>query len=277
MYPVPENQLTEGPNSGGASTESSNSAESTTNAGAQSPETTTATTNSGQQPAGSHGNCEREGYMADPTDCHKFIRCVDDGNGGFHHYDFTCGDGTAWDDTIMACNHEHMVPNCGSSQQTNGNDQFTTESTSTTESAVYTTTLSSTTAQTMTSFSSTNSQTTSFATTTNPITSTLIMSSSTNPSYTTTDPSVATQTTMIDSTTETSISGEDRCTDEGFFANSNDCHKFYRCVGDEKGGYRKFVFDCGPGTAWDQNLQTCNYEYQVESCRGSGKSKDICK
>jgi hypothetical protein len=55
--------------------------------------------------------------------------------------------------------------------------------------------------------------------------------------------------------------------DEGFKPDSKNCTKFYRCVSKEKGGYIRFEFTCGPGTAWDQNLQTCNYDYQVESCK----------
>lgn len=60
-------------------------------------------------------------------------------------------------------------------------------------------------------------------------------------------------------------SGKSECTEEGFFPNPDDCRKFYRCVQGQS-GYQKFEFQCGPGTAWDQAIQTCNHIGQVTSC-----------
>jgi collagen type IV alpha len=68
------------------------------------------------------------------------------------------------------------------------------------------------------------------------------------------------------STTESLISDTDRCEREGFMANTENCKKYYRCVSSGNGTYIRFEFMCGEGTAWDQQLLTCNYEYQVESC-----------
>lgn len=59
--------------------------------------------------------------------------------------------------------------------------------------------------------------------------------------------------------------GGDQCEGEGFYEDPTDCRKFIRCVGGSN-TYRKFNFDCGPGTAWDQSLLTCNYIDQVASC-----------
>lgn len=42
-------------------------------------------------------------------------------------------------------------------------------------------------------------------------------------------------------------------------ADSSNCKKFYRCVSNGKGGYTKYDFDCPEGTAWSQELETCDY------------------
>lgn len=51
----------------------------------------------------------------------------------------------------------------------------------------------------------------------------------------------------------------DKCEKEGFMADSSNCKKFYRCVSNGKGGYTKYDFDCPEGTAWSQELETCDY------------------
>lgn len=42
-------------------------------------------------------------------------------------------------------------------------------------------------------------------------------------------------------------------------ADSGNCKKFYRCVNNGNGGYTKYDFDCPEGTAWSQELETCDY------------------
>ncbi|XP_023288800.1 uncharacterized protein LOC105697195, partial [Orussus abietinus] len=64
------------------------------------------------------------------------------------------------------------------------------------------------------------------------------------------------------------------CTSEGFHPNPEDCRKFYRCV-KENSGFRKVEFSCGPGTAWDQNLQTCDYIKQVSSCKQGNNDSEV--
>lgn len=51
-------------------------------------------------------------------------------------------------------------------------------------------------------------------------------------------------------------------------ADENDCHKFHRCVSNGKGGFTRYDFECGNGTAWDENINTCNFENEVPSCAG---------
>ena len=78
------------------------------------------------------------------------------------------------------------------------------------------------------------------------------------------------------SAAESTKPGSTSCQEDGFFPNVNDCRKFYRCVKDPS-GYRRFDFDCGPGTAWDQGLQTCNYISQVSSCQSSSSNENVDK
>ncbi|MBD2694363.1 chitin binding peritrophin-A domain-containing protein [Anabaena catenula] len=54
-----------------------------------------------------------------------------------------------------------------------------------------------------------------------------------------------------------------QCESEGFHPNPNDCQKFYRCVDNGDGSYRKYDFECGTGTVWDEELVTCNYPYAI--------------
>lgn len=49
-------------------------------------------------------------------------------------------------------------------------------------------------------------------------------------------------------------------------ADETDCHKFYRCVDNGKGGYTRHDFVCGQGTAWDDSINTCNFENEVARC-----------
>ncbi|XP_008553715.1 dentin sialophosphoprotein [Microplitis demolitor] len=60
-------------------------------------------------------------------------------------------------------------------------------------------------------------------------------------------------------------SGSGSCNEEGFFPDPQDCHKFFRCVKADS-SFTKYEFECGEGTAWDQSIQTCNYEYAVSEC-----------
>lgn len=60
------------------------------------------------------------------------------------------------------------------------------------------------------------------------------------------------------------------CSQEGFFGDSENCNKFYRCVSNGQNGYNRYDFDCAQGTVWDQERQTCNFASAVENptCRG---------
>jgi len=60
-----------------------------------------------------------------------------------------------------------------------------------------------------------------------------------------------------------------KCDSEGFFGNEQDCKKFFRCQETGNGNYIKYDFDCGPGTIYDTEMQTCNHPWVVRpSARG---------
>lgn len=70
------------------------------------------------KPPPNDGICRQEGFIGDSEDCHKFYRCVDNGKGGFTRYDFVCGEGTAWNSDITACDYEENVKTCKGSSGT---------------------------------------------------------------------------------------------------------------------------------------------------------------
>lgn len=168
-----------------------------------------------QEQSGSSNKCDSEGFFSNSKDCKKFYRCVDDGKGGYTKYDFTCGDGTIWDQQSQACNHESSQNSCSLNSESD---------------------------------SSETSQSSSEATSSTSIS---------NDSITTTKRS------PTDSTTS---SVSDNCSSEGFYANSNDCKKFYRCVDNGKGSYTKYDFTCGDGTIWVQEIQACDHDNNISNC-----------
>uniref|UniRef100_A0A2H1VY42 SFRICE_028671 n=1 Tax=Spodoptera frugiperda TaxID=7108 RepID=A0A2H1VY42_SPOFR len=194
----------------------------------------TSTTTTAKQPQNTGNICQSSGFMGDRNDCKKFYRCVDNGNGGFTRYEFTCGEGTVWDPKIEACNHAWAVENCGGSA--GGQQESTTQSKPTTINEIV---ASSTTQSDQSTVSST------------PLPSSTISTSTTAGSV----PVASTD-----------------CKNSGFMGDPNDCKKFYRCVDNGKGSYTKYEFSCGEGTVWDQKIEACNHAWAVENCGGSGSS-----
>ncbi|XP_045772326.1 mucin-22-like [Maniola jurtina] len=175
--------------------------------------------------ANTRNECKSSGFIGDNSDCQKFYRCVDNGDGGFVKHEFMCGEGTVWDTKIEACNHKWAVEKCGG----DSHNEF-----------VETTTHS--------------------LPLTSPVTESTVSVSVTYSSSTT-----STTTAMTPLPTH-----EDKgCRSEGYFANPNDCKKFYRCVYEDKDGYTKYEFSCAEGTAWDVKIQSCNYMSKVEACHSN--------
>lgn len=200
--------------------------------------TTTTTSTTTSRPSGDHNSgsvCRSSGFMGDANDCKKFYRCVDNGNGGYTRYEFSCGEGTVWDSKIDACNHAWAVKNCGGAGSIDGAEETTSQSRPTTSHDVITS-------------SSTETVQSNVSPTSGP--------SSTSTTTTTSGP----QTASAD------------CTRSGFMGDSKDCKKFYRCVDNGNGSYTKYEFACGEGTVWDQKIEACNHAWAVEKCGGSVES-----
>ncbi|KOB70017.1 Uncharacterized protein OBRU01_10251 [Operophtera brumata] len=181
-----------------------------------------------QKPQSSSGACKSEGFNADTTDCKKFYRCVDDGKGGYTKYNFTCGAGTVWNQEILACDHESDDKSCLSigSGPTEGSGSQSESTTNVPLSEITTPTFSSTTAS--------------------------------NQGTDKTDPPASIP--------------SDKCTSEGFFAHPHDCKKFVRCVSNGDGGHTRYEFSCGEGTVWVQEIQTCDHDNGKTSCSVQNES-----
>ncbi|XP_060802886.1 mucin-22-like [Amyelois transitella] len=199
--------------------------------------TTLQSTNTTPIPGKSESNCTSSGFMGDETDCKKFYRCVDKGDGDYNRYEFTCGEGTVWDPKIEACNHPWAVEKCG------GTFSSTTEKI---ESSSITDT---NTAQSVTQNDESDS---GYGMQQDEISSSQLDTLSSSPA-------------SITTTTEQQNSYND-CTSNGFFGNHMDCKKFYRCVENGNGSFTRYEFSCGEGTVWDSKIQSCNHAWAVENC-----------
>lgn len=173
--------------------------------------------------------CKKGGFIGDTVDCKKFYRCVSNSDGSYARYEFSCGEGTVWDPEIEACNHVGAVKKCGGSLETKQEVS---------------------TSQPMTPIQSASEElgdgyvTQSLGEISSPVQNTLYTSSEYTP--------VA--------------SKNHECNSVGYLADKNDCKKFYRCVESEHGGFNRFEFSCGDGTAWDQNIGACNHISSVKEC-----------
>ena len=60
---------------------------------------------------------------------------------------------------------------------------------------------------------------------------------------------------------------DSECTSNGFFRNSEDCTRFYRCVDlTGKGHFRKYTFSCPVGTVFDESVSVCNHPWAAPPC-----------
>lgn len=175
-------------------------------------------------------NCKVTGFMRDQNDCRKFYRCVDNGNGSYKRYDFTCGHGTIWDPKIEACNHEWAVEKCMNNILTD--DYMTTTSAKPNKNDE----------QINISY---------------PIKDDLLIPE------TETIKSTVTENIYV-STSNLNLGH--KCVKSGFMGDQIDCRKFYRCVDDGQGRYIQYEFSCGEGTVWDQTIESCNHAWAVKNC-----------
>ncbi|XP_038212309.1 serine-rich adhesin for platelets-like [Zerene cesonia] len=216
---------------------------------------------------GTEQTCVEEGFYGDTNDCKQFYRCVYNGKDGFTKYDFTCGEGTIWDQDVVACNYPTDVEHPSCKMESTSTTMMTSLDVS---SPSYSTTekLSTTTMaishSSSTQLSNEEGSTLSTVNGNNPITSTQQIIEHT----TMNSESIKTSTEYLN------VNNKDSCYNEGFFGSSGDCKKFYRCVYNDKDGFIKYDFTCGEGTIWDQEITACNHPEDVKNPSCSLESTD---
>jgi hypothetical protein len=107
----------------------------------------------------------------------------------------------------------------------------------------------------------------------NQVTTATVGGSTEQPSETTAG--IATSSTPSTSGSTTSALSTDTCSKEGFFHVSDNCKKFYRCVDNGNGSYKRYDFECGEATVWDPENNACNHYWAVQraDCRVGGESE----
>ena len=135
------------------------------------------------------GSCDMVGYMPHPSNCHKFLQCVDQGEYRIEKFEFECPNGAAWDQTKLTCDHEHNVKACYPNKE------------------------------------------------------------------------------------------EFKCPGDGFFADPNDCGRFYHCVCRPDGSKMmdKYHMLCAPGTSFDDENKVCNFSHLVKGCGAEPVPCEVCQ
>lgn len=243
--------------------------------------------------------CNEEGFFSDPSNCKKFYRCIQV-QSGYQKYEFECGPGTAWDQSVQTCNYIEQVASC--SMENNEIDQGSTSSTSNPISGSVitssTTTASSQIAATTSSSAIPISTVASIPETSMELStpeedkteasSTTITSVGEKPvsgkpeeiqmpgssstenlseslSESSEESSSSTESHVSDCTTQ-KPNNTIVCNNEGFYPHPVRCDKFYRCV-DNGNGFNVYHFDCPPGTIFDPSISVCNYPESVYPAR----------
>ncbi|XP_043280232.1 mucin-5AC-like [Venturia canescens] len=209
--------------------------------------------------------CTCAGFLADPQDCTKFYRCVDEGNGSFRRYEFNCGEGTVWDPKTESCNHPWAANRvgCRSPGGSNPPGQSSHGPGSTAPG-------NGATEPTMTVTWFPGSDSTGRPTGKPPGSSP--SSSQPTPAPGSTAASVPPTQGTGQGPNTPNVGTE--CTCAGFMADPEDCTKFYRCVDEGNGSFRRYEFNCGEGTVWDPKIESCNHPWAANrvGCQGPGGS-----
>ncbi|CAK1596177.1 unnamed protein product [Parnassius mnemosyne] len=202
--------------------------------------TSKVTTTTNKMPLNIENKCERNGFMADNYDCRKFYRCVENGNGGFIQFEYSCGEGTLWDSEIVACNHFWAVKNCRYNITNEVHEKIPiqpppSDSVEETDNIFSTETYKETIRTTRSTLS----------------------------------------TTKLNSATDNTADSNkvNICSNNGFIGDEYDCKKFYRCVSNGDGSYKQYEFSCGEGTVWDPSIEMCNHAWAVKRCGGSSNTQ----
>ncbi|XP_072760733.1 uncharacterized protein [Anoplolepis gracilipes] len=233
--------------------------------------------------------CNEEGFFPNPNNCKKFYRCVQ-GQSGYQKYEFECGPGTAWDQSVQTCNYIEQVSSCSIE-----NNEIDQGSTTTASSQITATTSSSVipTSTTVASIPETSTEPSMPEENKTEVSSTTITSAGEKPvseepeeiqkpessstenssessseqssSESSEGSSSSTESHVPDCTTQ-KLNNTIVCNNEGFYPHPVQCDKFYRCV-DNGNGFNVYHFDCAPGTIFDPSISVCNYPESVYPAR----------
>ncbi|XP_066153459.1 uncharacterized protein [Euwallacea fornicatus] len=208
--------------------------------------------------------CSQAGFVGDKQSCQKFYRCVENGQGGYIKYEYLCGNGTVWDQSILSCNHAFLTSkNCHQPTSSENIQPTQTEASNQPTHPNGPTQVTGSIPPNQPHQPEMANQEMYPNKPSKPVDS----SQPNNPSGPTQQSGSPTDQQARPTTETPGQLINDQCASSGFVGDQQNCKKFYRCVDNGRGGFTKYEYNCGDATVWDQYSQTCNYPYAVSgSC-----------
>ncbi|EEC10176.1 chitin binding peritrophin-A, putative, partial [Ixodes scapularis] len=220
--------------------------------------------------------CPSQGFFRNPSDCHRFYRCVDlssEGK-GFVVYEFDCPAGLVFDERFSVCNWPDDAAPCDGGQDapSTGGAPPAEQGETPSQPPSDGDTPSFPPSEGETPSSPPSGGDTPVYPPTEEETPSYPPSGGGTPSYPPTEggqPSP--QPNPEEPADQPAGDCEPRCSRTGYFRNPGDCNKFYRCVDFyQKGSYVIFHFDCPAGLVFDERYSVCNWPHDAPPCDSSG-------
>ncbi|KAM7311093.1 collagen alpha-1(I) chain [Ixodes scapularis] len=217
-----------------------------------------------------------QGFFRNPSDCHRFYRCVDlssEGK-GFVVYEFDCPAGLVFDERFSVCNWPDDAAPCDGGQDapSTGGAPPAEQGETPSQPPSDGDTPSFPPSEGETPSSPPSGGDTPVYPPTEEETPSYPPSGGGTPSYPPTEggqPSP--QPNPEEPADQPAGDCEPRCSRTGYFRNPGDCNKFYRCVDFyQKGSYVIFHFDCPAGLVFDERYSVCNWPHDAPPCDSSG-------
>ncbi|GBP34027.1 hypothetical protein EVAR_94038_1 [Eumeta japonica] len=255
--------------------------------------------------------CSKDGFTGDNKDCSKFYRCVSNGRGGYIQYEFTCSEGTIWDEELQACNHPWATKRSKCQEnikQVENKHSSYLYTPPMSDPPIYTLEHSIVQDQIRVEFLNNTkygervkkkqdndavrineyfinkdiiTTTANYFFTRQPAATNIVPANNDKlypynylNSFSENVSSEQHTQEKVYNTTKSPLSdyNKSKCIVDGFMGDQNDQRKFYRCVDDGKGGYSKYEFSCGEGTVWDSKIESCNHAWQVNDYDSDGNN-----
>ncbi|OQR74195.1 hypothetical protein BIW11_09233 [Tropilaelaps mercedesae] len=191
-------------------------------------------------PGGCSAQCTSTGFFRNPTNCHKFYRCVDFyQNGQYTIFHFDCPGGLVFDERISVCNWPQNSPPCNNAGGGGGGGCAGAPQ----PPAIAPPT------QDFDQFDQGPPQ-----------------DYGQGPQSGPPEPGSA----GPPSVPQHVPPSQKNCPSAGFFRNPQNCNKFFRCVDFwGNGDYTIFHFDCPGGLVFDERSSVCNWPDQAPPCDGA--------